>query len=230
VGTGVGVRTPEELRNLVCRIAGLPVALALTRNRVSMVSARFSPNGITLRLNHAFLSAPADVIDALGRYLAVRSREDWKKVAAFASSLEPAGAVNTRLPCLVAKGRVFDLELIRDRINRLHFEGRIDCRIAWARSGRNHRRARTRVIRYGTYNKILNLIRINPLLDDLRVPGDFLDYIVFHEMLHAAVPSANGRGRWRHHHGSFRLLERRYPGYERMKRLAGDLVSVLARW
>jgi hypothetical protein len=195
-----------------------------------MVSARFSPNNVTLRLNQAFLSAPTDVIDALGCYLAVRSRLEWKKVAAFASSLEPEGAVNTRLPSLVTKGQVYDLEMIRDRINRLHFEGRIDCRIAWARPGRNHYRARTRIIRYGTYNRSLNLVRINPLLDDLKVPAEFLDYIVFHEMLHAAVPSANGRGRWRHHHGSFRLLERRYPGYEKMKQLAGDLVSVLARW
>ena len=230
MGTGAGVRTPEELRNLVSRKAGRPVSLTLTRNRVSMVSVRFSPDGVTLRLNHAFLSAPDDVIDALGGYLTGRSRVEWKKVAAFAFALEPAGAGNTRLSYLVTKGRVYDLELIRDRINRLHFEGRIDCRIAWARPGRNHRRARTRTIRYGTYNKILNLVRINPLLDDPRVPPEFLDYIVFHEMLHAAVPSANGRGRWRHHHGSFRLLERRYPDYERMKQLAGDLVSVLARW
>lgn len=224
------MRTPEELRNLVCRKAGLPVSLTLTRNRVSMVSARFSPNGVTLRLTHAFLSAPADVIEALGRYLAVRSRADWRKVAAFASFLEPAGEGHARPMDLVTKGRVYDLAPIRDRINSLHFDGQIECRIAWARPGRNRRMARTRTIRYGTYNKSLNLVRINPLLDDLKVPAEFLDYIVFHEMLHAAVPSANGRGRWRHHHGSFRLLERRYPGYEKMKQLAGDLVSVLARW
>lgn len=224
------MRIPEELRNLICRRAGIPVSLTFTRNRVSMVSVRFLPSGVTLRLNHAFLSAPADVIEALGNYLAGRSREEWKKVAEFASSLEPADAVNTRLPYRVTKGRVFDLEVIRDKINRLHFEGRVECRIAWARPGRKRRRARTRIIRYGTYNKILNLIRINPLLDDRRVPPEFLDYIVFHEMLHAAVPSEHGRGRWRHHHGSFRLLERRYPGYERMKQLSGELVSVLARW
>jgi predicted SprT family Zn-dependent metalloprotease len=221
------MRTPEQLRNLLHRHAGGPVTFTLTRNRVSLVSVRFDFLGRPrLRLSHAFLNAPETVIGALGQYLQTRSRASWKIVCDFVASREPEpGAVH---PVTVqAKGRVFDLAVIRDRINLQYFKGALDCRIGWAKPGRRRRLARTRTLRYGTYNKALNLIRINPVLDDERVPAEFMDYIVFHELLHAAVPSQRGGSRWTHHHTSYRKLESQYPNHAQMQKLATQLVTVL---
>jgi hypothetical protein len=221
------MRTPEQLHNLLQRHAGGPVSFTLTRNRVSLVSVRFDFLGRPrLRLSQAFLSAPEDVIAALGHYLQTRSRSSWKKVCDFVASREPeSGSVH---PVLVrAKGRVFDLAAIRDRINLQFFDGSQDCRIGWAKPGLRRRYARTRTLRYGTYNKALNLVRINPVLDDERVPVEFMDYIVFHEMLHAAVPSHRGNTRWNHHHSSYRKLESQYPNHAQMQKLAAHLVTVL---
>ena len=221
------MRTPEQLRNLLQRHAGGPVTFTLTRNRVSMLSVRFDFLGKPrIRLNQAFLSAPDAVIVALGHYLQTKSRASWKRVCEFVSSREP-DPTTVRPVVVRAGGRVYDLAVIRDRINSLHFSGSLECRIGWAKPGQRHRHARTRTLRYGTYNKALNLIRINPVLDDERVPAEFMDYIVFHEMLHAAVPSERGGTRWNHHHTSYRKLESQYPDHAKMQKLAAHLVTVL---
>lgn len=220
--------TAERLEAWLTAQSGRPVRLVFTRNRASMVSMRFDRLGaVRLRIDRAFDQAPDMVIDALGRYLRTRHAGDWRIVSRFAGGLIPA-------PCppaprqLLTRGRVHDLAVIRDRVNQDFFQGRLACRIGWGARGRRQRRARTRSIRYGSYVKSQDLVRINPLLDDPRVPAGFVTYIVFHEMLHAVVPSESGVRR-RHHHAVYRRLEERFPDFERMRQLSADLVNVLGR-
>jgi len=218
--------TAERLEARLTADSGHRVRVALTRNRVAMASVRADPDGaVRLRLDRGFGQAPEPVIQALGRYLKGRRRVDWEVVARFAGNLQPT----PRAPAprqLLTRGRVYDLAAIRDRVNHDFFEGRLACRIGWGTRGRRRRRAWCRTIRYGSYIKAQDLVRINPILDDPRVPADFMAYIVFHEMLHAVVPSEAGLRR-RHHHARYRHLERRFPDYERMQRLSSELVNVL---
>lgn len=227
-GRGVGCcRSPEAFHALVSRHAGGPVDMTVTRNRVSLASVRFGPGSRPrVRVHEAFLAAPESVAVALGQYLSTRSRADWRVVADYAGTIRP-GAAEPRRVAVRTRGRVYDLAVIREAVNRRYFSGQVQCHIGWGTRGRRRRGARSRHIRYGSYNAALNLVRIHPLLDDERVPLEFMEYIVFHELLHAAVPSERGAGRWRHHPGHYRALERRFPGLERMRRLAGALVAVL---
>ena len=220
-------RTPQELYEALCRHGGRPAGLTLTRNRVSLLSIQFDASGAArVRLSQMFLTAPDEVITALGQYLAKRSRAAWQVVGRYVASLaptpQPARAV--RLP---ARGKVYHLGVIRDHVNQLYFNGGVDCQIGWGRQGQPKQRARTRSIRYGSYNKAQNLVRINPLLDDSRVPAEFIEYIVFHEMLHAVVPSEKGDSRWAHHHETYQTMEKRFPDYPRMRALAAELVLTL---
>lgn len=220
--------TADRLEAWLTAQSGRLVRLVFTRNRASMVSMRFDPLGrVCLRLDHAFAQAPQPVLDALGRYLHARQAEDWRVVSRFAGSLTPASRPPAQRQ-LLTHGRVHDLAAIRDRVNHEFFQGRLTCRIGWSVRGRRQRRARTRTIRYGSYVKSQNLVRISPLLDDPRVPVDFVTYIVYHEMLHAVVPSEVGARR-RPHHAMYRHLERRFPDYERMQRLSAELVNVLGK-
>jgi hypothetical protein len=220
--------TAEGLRRRLERLAGRPVELIVTRNAVSLASVRFSAGAVRVRLHEAFLAAPAPTLAAIGEYLRSRSRTAWRALSAYADTVatEPGPA---RLPRLTTRGRVFDLAAIRNEINRRYFGGRLTCRIGWGRRpARRPRFARSRTIRYGCYVKAHNLVRINPILDDPRVPPEFVAYIVFHEMLHAVAPSEGPGGRRRHHHATFRDLERRYPDLRTIRRLASELVGVLA--
>lgn len=235
-------RSVEELRAELFRHGGCPLKVAITRNRVSMASVRFDASGgARVRVHGMFLRAPDEVITALGRYLAKRSRREWNVVAAYVkrqaeSSRRHASACHgtgdgagTLSVAPRSKGRVYDLGLILEDINRRFFDGKIRCGIGWGRRGTVRRRARMRMVRFGSYSPMENAIRINPMLDDERIEREFVEYIVFHEMLHAALPSVKGRGRDVHHHRAYRMLERRFPGHERMQKLASELVAARER-
>ena len=220
-------RTPEHLRRTLIQSSGQQVRLSLTQNRVAMVTIRWQPSRWDVRLDRAFLDAPAAVIEALAQYLRTRSGAAWSVVRRYAGTIRPAPVAPARVRVRPG-GRVYDLEAIRERVNRQYFNGAVRCRITWGRLGVRRRRARCRSIRFGSYIQAQNLVRVNPLLDDPRVPAEFLEYIVFHEMLHAVAPSEAGAVR-RHHHATFRTLEKSFPDLARLRRLSAELVDRLAR-
>ena len=219
-------RTPEELAAALAGASPKPLRLALTRNRFSTVSIRSSPDSVRLRLDRTFLRAPEPVIAALRECMERRSKAAWETVRTFACAITPEPPETSR-PRLCARGEIYDLLAVRDRVNRRYFNGRLKCRIGWGRAG-TPRRARTRSLRFGSYWRSEDVIRIHPALDDKRVPPEFVEYIVFHEMLHAAVPSDKAAGRWIHHHRTFRSLESRFPDVGEMRRLSGELIRTLA--
>jgi hypothetical protein len=221
---GKAGRSPDELRAAIAAHTRGPVQLTITRNRVMLASVRFEGQTARVRLHEAFLGASEAVVRAVGEYVESRSRRAWQVVGAYVRTIAPAPrAAPIRLHTC---GSVYDLQALRDRVNRQYFSGRLRCPIGWGRSAQRRGRSRSRSIRFGCYVRAHNLVRINPLLDDARVPAAFVEYIVFHEMLHAAVPSEAGR-RWKHHTPAFRRLERQFPDLPHMQKLAGDLVRKL---
>jgi len=219
------VRSREDLHRALQERNRRTVLLALTRNRVSMVSIRFEWDCVSVRLHRAFLAAPNEVVSALARYLRSRRKDAWRIVSAFADRIVPDAPPGIRP--VEARGKVYNLDAVRRKVTAEFFGRRMPCRVGWGRRGGRRRRARSRHIRYGSYVPSENLVRINPLLDDARVPERFLEYIVFHEMLHAVVPSEHGVRR-QHHTRVFRQFENRFPDVEAMRRLCSELVTVLA--
>ena len=68
-------------------------------------------------------------------------------------------------------------------------------------------------IRLGVYDHKAREIRIHPALDRPDVPRFFVEFIVFHEMLHQLFPSDRDTGRHVHHPRAFRERERQFPKY-----------------
>lgn len=224
-----GVHEAAALQHLLEALSGLKVSLTVTHNRVRIISVRFSARAhATVRLRPEFLAAPESVLGDLGAYLRTRRREPWAAVAAFAQGI-PAGAGPMRRPRVASRGQVWDLAPLYTAVNAQFFSGQVACRIGWGR-GRPRRRVagrRGRSIRYGSWEAATRTIRIHPLLDDARVPLEFLRYIIFHEMLHAVVPVEGRRGRRVYHPAGFRALERRYPDFARMRLLSRELLRTL---
>jgi hypothetical protein len=206
-----------------------PVDVTFTRNRVTMLSVVFrSHDAVEVRLHEGYLNAPNAVRRALRTYLRTRRKAAWREVAAYGRGICTAAAATRRPPRLRTKGRLFDLDTLRKAVNREFFLKRIPCSIGWgrARPGKRRRR-RSRSIRFGSWSSATRTIRIHPILDDPRVPVEFIKYIVFHEMLHAVVPQVRRNGRRYDHPPEFKALERSYPELERMQRLAKELLDVL---
>ncbi len=221
-------RDPAEVARRLEAGAGRRVSLVFHRNRVNMASVRpqVGGGGVRVRLHEGYLGAPDGVLAALAAYLRTGRASAWREVAAFARGLPSPGAP-PRAVALRTLGRHHDLEAVRDEVNRLHFGGRAACRITWGERGRRRARGGGRSIQFGSYCRDRRLVRVHPALDDPRVPGAFVAYIVFHELLHAEVPCGAAGGRLLHHPPEFRRREAGYPGVGAMRRLARDLLHVL---
>ncbi|MCK5850451.1 MAG: SprT-like domain-containing protein [Kiritimatiellae bacterium] len=203
------------------------VKVTFTRNRVSMlsiISGRFGST--TIRMHEKFLEADKEIHSALKRYIRSRRRTDWKIVAEYARRISLKNEHKASTPTRQkTRGLCYDLDEIFHHVNRNFFNGQMKCRITWgqARAVRGRRRS----IRYGSYVKTQNLIRIHPGLDSPNVPRAFVEYIVFHELLHAAVPSIKANGRNYDHGPAFRKLERSFPDLHKMHKLSKTLLSTV---
>jgi hypothetical protein len=115
------------------------------------------------------------------------------------------------------EGRYFDLADIFDKLNGRYFSGRLrGYRIVW---GRRRRLRPVSYMVFGTIQEEDRMIRIHPLLDQSWVPRWFLEYVVYHEMLHAVVPDRyDAEGRRIIHHEGFLRRERRFHWFRRAQR------------
>ncbi len=88
----------------------------------------------------------------------------------------------------------------------------INAAITWgAKSPRWAVRKRT----LGSYSERSNTIRINPVLDRKTVPRYYVAFVVYHEMLHAAIGLLLQGKRRSVHSREFRKRERLFKDYER---------------
>jgi predicted metal-dependent hydrolase len=111
-------------------------------------------------------------------------------------------------------GAIFDLRELYEEINREYFGGCITAAITWgSRSPRYSVRKRT----LGSYSERSNMIRINPVLDRKNIPRYYISFVVYHEMLHAALGISKPGERRSIHPREFRRRERLYKDYERAR-------------
>ncbi len=231
----VSVATREELwaraEALAFRLSAelrLPVRLAVTDNRSTMVSFRRSANVLQLRLHHMFLDAPEPVVRAVADYAGRGNRLAGGVLDDYIRGQQPRIRQDRHAAeaDLESRGRCFDLQELFDQINRVYFQGGIQARIGW---GRMPPRRRRKSIRLGVYDHQTREIRIHPGLDRPEVPSYFVEFIIFHEMLHQLFPSSNGNGRRVHHPRAFRDREKAFPLYAAALRWERENLNLLLR-
>jgi predicted metal-dependent hydrolase len=88
-----------------------------------------------------------------------------------------------------------------------------DCAALTICWGRWSGRTRTRSMRLGSYLPEQKLIRIHPALDQAFVPQSFVEFIVYHELLHHVIPPVRVKGRFQVHSAAFRRREHLFPAY-----------------
>ena len=116
-----------------------------------------------------------------------------------------------------SEGRYFDLQAIFKKLNAKYFRNRLqDYTIAW---GRRRKEKPKEYFVFGTIQEEDRIIRIHPLLDARFVPNWFIEYVIYHEMLHAFVPDKfDENGRRLVHHEDFLKKERKFYFFRRAKR------------
>lgn len=117
-------------------------------------------------------------------------------------------------------GRVYDLQSLLDRLNRLYFDSSLQIEISWSK--REPQKAKTSV-ELGNYDSRIKKISISRRLDNPRVPLYFLENVIFHEMLHHVFP----RDQHRMHTEQFKKFEKMHPDFERAKEWERENLRVL---
>lgn len=213
------VRPQTREGRLESRLAVLmnePVVLTCTTNRRTMISARRKQGALYVRLHRMFLRADAIIVTALARYLRHgRSARVRDLISGFIERhrgdlQQPAPAPET----LSTEGKVHDLAEIFGHIAKSYFNNAVrGVAITW---GKERRARRRRVsIKLGTYNPDERVIRVHPALDQPYVPRYFVEYVVYHEILHHLIPVKLTARRRVVHSPEFRERERAYPHYVR---------------
>lgn len=238
-------RRQQLFRRLSRLLDGRLSALDLHDNRRTILTVRSVRRGdyapLVLRLHHSFLDAPDDALRAVATFASSRrgtprSREALARIREhFSGHCATAPAARTRKPVLRPEGDVYDLREIRDELNREYFGGRLKVGITWgkaAANGRCARRTAKRTIQLGSYSYEDKLIRLHRLLDNPRVPRYVVEAVVYHELLHAALPPVVKNGRRHVHTPEFHRRERLFAHLDRAERWVerhlGDLLAARA--
>lgn len=219
----------SKLRSLVAQ----PLEVRVTDNVHTMLSFSRREGRLIVRLHHMFLVAPWAIVEALGRYIV---SGDARASAALDEYIQSNRRLIRRVPPHVRRkrvainpmGRHHDLQAIFDDLDRRWFDGRTDCAITWGPAPRA--RLPRKSIKLGSYSADSRLIRIHPAMDQAVVPGYFVAWIVFHEMLHHRFGIWQKGGRRFVHPPAFCEAERAYPDYERARAWERKNLDLLLSW
>ncbi|MBN2803393.1 MAG: hypothetical protein JXR91_09885 [Deltaproteobacteria bacterium] len=203
------------------------VKVVLTNNRVSMISSRLINGTIHVRIHKMFKNADDDMLKALSLYLSgSRSKKAADKIDAFIKEhseliaskvLKPPTPGTTKRYLQRAAGEYYNVHDILRSVKDRHFAGEIDdVYIFWGKRktdnpGRRRKYVKTRAL--GSYRFSDKTIRINPVLDSPKIPLYFVEWVVYHELLHHLLPVEQTGTTKRYHTKLFKEYEKKFYRY-----------------
>ncbi len=192
------------------KASGRSVALVLTDNSTSMLSIRRKGAVSCVRLHRMFLCADEATLEEIGLFIK-HGKGTMTRFRAFLNKM--SGVVRRKPPRYFpvrTQGRHYDLHSIFERLNGEYFDSRLSSVITWG-TWTSGKAVRKRTL--GSYCSPNNMIRINPVLDKKTVPAYYIEFVVYHEMLHAAIGISAKEGRRSVHTPAFRERERLFKDY-----------------
>ena len=224
--TGLAV---HEMQKELSRRSGRRVLLCLTNNRRRMLSVRKRPPDIfEVRMQRIFLDAPSEVLDEIATLLA-GGESDRAALRRFTDEAFRDAEPTLRRRSVPSAPRNesthHDIAAYAERLNSTYLGGRSTAGVVWGR--RNNRRG-LRSIRFACYDPERNLVIMNRKLDSPDIPGYFVEFVLFHELLHEVLGIGQRADGKRDIHGSlFKLMESTYPDYDKALRFEKELCQRL---
>jgi hypothetical protein len=189
---------------------------AAARRRIFSWTDGPGPKAVTLRLAPEFRDAPIHVAEALVRVVTTRRlpREARRRLFFEVRSWAAVQGASCGGPpgrSLPPAGRHVDLAPVLARVQQTCFPEPVPARIGWS----EHPARRL----MGRFEKgsPQGLVVVNRLLDGPLTPHWYLDFLVYHELLHAVFPPRPGATRILVHPPEFRRAERRHPDHRRAR-------------
>jgi hypothetical protein len=212
--------TPQALEQKIRRYYDWNIKLRINNNTTNLFSLEktYPSREVKLNLHRIFLKAPTPVIQALVRFIR-NPIEKYKKdirIFIYEHSHEIESKTDASHPTpVVTKGKYFNLATILRCMNEKYFGNRLHVNITWGKAGIVMGKARSN-IQFANFDSNKNIIHVNPALDKQIVPMYFMEYIVFHEMLHKVIPpTITQSGRLYFHTKAFRQREREFKDFKK---------------
>jgi hypothetical protein len=207
-------------RRIRAHLERAAVRVTLTDNRYTMISVRRVPRErrYEVRLHHMFAEADPVITRALAHYIADNDRDASRVLGDFIDGNHAQVRGKTRRApgqLMTTAGDTHDLRDIYDDLNARYFADKITAAITWGpRTGRARRR---NSIKMGSYSVEDRVIRIHRSLDRPFVPRFFVEWIVFHEMLHQIHDIKVVNGRREFHSKAFLADEAQFEHYRQAR-------------
>jgi hypothetical protein len=208
----------------------------LGRNRgIPVIDVRFYPYAglrhtirvrsgqVYVRLSDLIKDCPPEVMRSLAFVLVARLLgkkvpvvhervyRDYSLTPAVMRSSDIARRHRGRKMISSAHGNTYDLEKMFSKLNRRYFDSGLEKPIlTWSQR-------KTRSI-LGHHDRVYETITISKSLDSSQVPDWFVEFILYHEMLHIKHAARMINGRRYYHTSAFRLDEKRFAKYDDAQR------------
>lgn len=208
----------------------------LGRNRgIPVIDVRFYPYAglrhtirvrsgqVYVRLSDLIKDCPPEVMRSLAFVLVARLLgkkvpvvhervyRDYSLTPAVMRSSDIARRHRGRKMISSAQGNTYDLDKMFTRLNRRYFDSGLEKpTLTWSQR-------KTRSI-LGHHDRVYETITISKSLDSSQVPDWFVEFILYHEMLHIKHAARMINGRRYYHTTAFRQDERRFAKYDDAQR------------
>lgn len=204
------------MKSLQLRIAEMykqPIEIRLHENSSTYLRAESKLGVLWLHMHHLFSEAPTPVLEAILRFAKKKDKEALRIIRRMATLYFEENPLAPAI--LSAKGETYDLEEIYARIKASYFSSDYEVSIGWSNKSRSGKR---RSITFGTYDRQRRQIRMNRCLDSPKVPLYFVEFVVYHEMLHGTcLPKTGISGRTKIHTAEFLSKEREFIHFAKAK-------------
>lgn len=188
------------------------LSVVITNNSTSMLSINEKKGIVSIRLHRMFLCAGSDVLSEIADYIK-HNRKNTPLIREFINrhvhSLKknPPQKITIR-----TEGKHHNLKEMYHSINMEYFKGKLSASITWGTKSPKRTAAKRTL---GSYSYHTNTIRINPALDSKKIPQYYMEFLVYHEMLHADIGVKNVNGRHIVHSGEFKQREKLFCHYKK---------------
>lgn len=190
------------------------VKLTVNNNRSTMLSIKWEPNCTKVSLHQFFLKAPDSIMKDLAFYIKKKNGFIPSGIKLFIEENMRKLDYSHLIPKknLDVAGKIYNLQEILDDINDEYFRRKLRLNITWF--GKRVQNNRSQVT-FGLYHEPMKLIKINRLLDSVKVPEYLVSYVIYHEMLHHVCPSYyDENGKHRIHSKEFKRKEEKFRYYD----------------
>lgn len=214
-----------DIKEAIEKRANLRVLLKVKDYKSTFISVLRTRSKIQISLHKLFLDAPLDVKEAVVVYCLKRDKIAHSILKNYANryfiSADYTHRINKKN--LKTKGEFFDLKHIMDNLNLIYFKGKLNLNITWFEKPVYRK---FRHITFGSFDKNSKLVRINKMLDSSEISFYFINYIVYHEMLHYVCKEIiDDTGKRKVHTKEFKKKEKEFAYYNEAKEFEKKILN-----